>query len=81
MQVNKVVSLLINHSGMNTNHVSTVLGKSREWARQAARLDRVPRLDTVANVADVCGVDVVLVDRETGAALGTVTPPRREADD
>ena len=39
----------------------------------------MPKLDTVADVADVAGVDVVLIDRATGDRVGVVDPPRQSA--
>lgn len=81
MQVNKVASRLITRSGLATNAVSSALGKSREWARQASRLDRIPRLDTIADIADVAGCDLVIVDRATGDTVGVVEPPRRSASE
>lgn len=77
MLVNDVISALVDRSGKSCNAVSAELGKSREYVRQASMTKRGPALATVADVADVAGVDVVLVDRATGAALGTVEPPRR----
>ena len=43
-----------------------------------AKQGRTPSLATVASVADVCGCDVVIVDRATGERVGVVEPPRRE---
>ena len=77
MQVNEVIRFLVDNAGTNCNAAAAALGRSREYVRNAAARPS-PSLATVADVADVCGVDVVLVDRATGAALGTVTPPRRE---
>lgn len=76
MKVNEVAASLIGLSGMSANAVSAALGRSREWARQAARPDRTPRLDTVADIADACGCDIVIVRRETGERVGVVEPPR-----
>ena len=56
--------------------MSRELGKSREWARMTARAGRVPSIGTVADVAAVAGCDVCVIDRETGAIVATVTPPR-----
>lgn len=78
MKPSEVVGKLIEHSGKSANSLSYQLGRSREYVRNTST-KASPGLATVADVADVCGVDVVLIDRATGAALGTVTPPRREA--
>lgn len=77
MQVDRVVRSLIDHSGMSLRGVSLRLGHVDSWARQTAAPGRVPKLDTVADVADLVGVDVVLVDRATGERVATVDPPRR----
>ena len=77
MQVDRIIRTLIDRSGLSMNGMSAALGKSREWARLTAKPGRVPKLDTVA---DVAGCDVAIIDRETGAVVATVTPPRRAAD-
>lgn len=78
MRVDRVVLELVEHSTMTGEQVSAELGRSRAYVSVAGGKGRAPRLDTVADVADVCGVDVVLRDRATGEELGTVEPPRRE---
>lgn len=80
MQVNQVVSAVVCYSGMSYNAVSAKLGKSREYARNIAVRTSAPRLDTIADIADVCGYDLQLVRRDTGAMV-TVTPPRRASMD
>lgn len=80
MQVNDVINCLINRSGMPAERLSLELGHSKSWASVVRRTTRTPRLDTVADVADVAGCDVVIVDRETGATVATVTPPRRAGE-
>jgi hypothetical protein len=80
VQVDRVITALVERSAMSGRAISAALGKSSAYVKTAARAGRSPALATVADVADVVGVDVVLVDRETGATVCTVTPPRR-ADD
>lgn len=79
MQVDKAIRLLIEHSGMSDRAMSKTLDHVDSWARQTAAPGRDPKLSTVADVADVAGVDVALIDRVTGERIGTVTPPRRAA--
>lgn len=76
MQVNKLIATVVERSGKSYNRLSADLGKSREYVRQAAS-KAAPSIATVADVADVAGCDVCIVDRETGAVVATVTPPRR----
>ena len=78
MQVDSVIRALIDRSPMSGRAVSRAMGKADTWARNSSRPGRNPKLGTVARVADLAGVDVVLVDRETGERLGVVDPPPRE---
>lgn len=77
MQLDETIRALLAHTDKSGRAVSQELGHSPDWARMAARPGQVPSLGTVADVADVAGVDVALVDRETGETLGTIEPPRR----
>lgn len=77
MQVDTVIRTLIDHCGMSDRAMSKAMGKVDSWARQTAAAGRAPKLDTVADVADVAGCDVVIVDRATGETVGVIEPPRR----
>lgn len=57
--------------------MSAAMGRGQSWARLTAQPGRDPKLGTVARVADLAGVDVVLVDRETGERVGVIDPPGR----
>ena len=76
MQVNKLIAAIVERSGKSYNRLSAELGRSREYVRQAAN----KAAPSIATVADVAGCDVAIIDRETGAVVATVTPPRRAAD-
>lgn len=78
MRTDEALRLLIEHSGRSGRALSVELGHAPTWASVAVQPGRIPRLDTLAAVADIAGVDVVLRDRKTGEELGTVEPPRRE---
>lgn len=77
MQVTDVVTELLSRAPMSARAVSRELGHAPAWAGLAARSERGPYLATVADVADVAGVDVVLIDRATGERVGVVEPPRK----
>ena len=77
MTVDEVIRTLVAHSPLTGEQVSAELGRSRGYISVTGGRGRSPELGTVADVADVAGVDVVLRDRATGADLGTVTPPRQ----
>ena len=78
MQVDQVIKTIVKHSPMTGEQVSAALGKSRGYVSVIGLSGSSPELATVARVADVCGVDVVLIDRVTGERVGVVDPPRRE---
>lgn len=74
MKAGSVIRSLAMHGGKSINSISAELGMSREWARKAAERPN-PGLETVTRIADVCGADIVLVDRATGETIMTVEPP------
>ena len=76
LQVDRTIRALIDHSGMSTRAMSAALDRGSSWASTTAAPGRDPKLSTVA---DVAGVDIALIDRQTGERIGTVTPPRRAA--
>lgn len=75
MQVNAVLKAIADHGGLSGRGLSKALGKVDTWARNS--FGRDTKLGTLADVADVAGCDVCIIDRETGAIVATVTPPRR----
>lgn len=60
--------------------VSRELGRSDRWASVVGMPNRSPALATVADIADVLGFDVAIIDRETGERVGTIEPPRSQAE-
>ena len=80
MEVGRAIRALVDHSPLTGEQVSAELHKSRGYISVVMRDSRSPALATVCDVADVCGCDVVLVDRATGERVGVVDPPRRTAD-
>lgn len=79
MDVLEVLGALVDYSPMTGEQVSAALCKSRSYISMVKRSrgKKGPALATVCDVADVCGCDVVLVDRATGERVGVVDPPRR----
>ena len=74
MQVDKVVSFIIEHSGKTHRDIAAECGRSASWASQAAS-GRIPQVDTLARLAQVAGLAVALVDTRTGDVVATVDPP------
>lgn len=80
MQVDSLITLLVERSGYSDRRMSLELGKCETWTRNTKKNASDPRIGTVADVADVCNCDVCIIDRDTGAVVATVTPPRRAGD-
>lgn len=79
MQVNEVLSAILSRTDKTQEAVSLELGHARTWASVVKGKRRSPALATVADVADVAGCDVQIIDRSTGDVVAIVTPPRRAA--
>lgn len=61
--------------------MSAELGRSPEYVRNVAAPGRSPALATVADVADVLGYRLAVVDVATGETVGTIEPPRKASAD
>lgn len=77
MQVNTCIRELLAARGVSPRRVSAGLGRSSEYVRNVAQPTRSPALATVADVADVLGYRLDVVDVSTGEAVGTIEAPRR----
>lgn len=78
MQGKDVARALVEHGGLTLWSASKALGRSGQYLDTVARRGSVPSLDTAAAIADVCGCDLVLVDRATGDTVARVDPPARD---
>ena len=79
MQVNTCIREIVASRGVSLRSVSADLGKSPTWTANVAQPTRSPALATVADVADVLGYRLEVVDVATGEAVGTIEAPRRAA--
>ena len=79
MKPNNILELLPTRASISGRELSRRMGRAETWANNS--FGHVPKLDTVANVADVCNCDVCIIDRDTGAVVATVTPTRRASMD
>lgn len=74
MQVNSVIRFVLDRTGKSDRAIGPALGKGTAWAGMAAS-GRIPKLDTLARVADLAGLDVALVDRSSGDVVAVVDVP------
>ena len=79
MQVNTCIRELVSSRAISARQVSADLGKSPTYVQMLGAPTRSPALATVADIADVLGYDVAIVDRATGEIVAVVDPPRRAA--
>lgn len=77
MQVNTCIRKLLDARAISPRRVSAELGRSSEYVRNVAMPTRSPALATVADVADVLGYRLDVVDAATGERVGTIEAPRR----
>lgn len=70
-----VMAEIINNSTKSANAVSLELGNDRSFVRLSKGRDGV-HLGTIADIADVCGMDVVIIDRKTKKRICKVDAPR-----
>lgn len=78
MQVNTCIrEILASRPDTSGAAVSRMLGRSERWASVVGMPTRSPALATVADVADVLGYRLDVVDVATGERVGTIEAPRR----
>lgn len=76
LQATEAVHFLAERSSLSYAALSRQLNRSDEFVRNS--FDRDTKLSTLSALADVCGVDVLLVDRTTGDAIGRIVPAPRD---
>lgn len=79
MQVDTCIKEIAKAANTSLSEVSRRLGKSRVYASNVAAPGRSPALATVADIADVLGYRLAVVDVETGEEVGIIDPPRKAA--
>ena len=77
MQVNTCIREIVGARGASLRSVSLDLGKAETWGKIVSKPTRSPALATVADVADVLGYRLDVVDTSTGELVGTIEAPRR----
>ena len=77
MQVNTCIRDMCKASGASMRGVSADLGKAPTYVQVLSAPTRSPALATVADVADVLGYRLDVVDVATGETVGTIEAPRR----
>lgn len=81
MRPEETIHAALDHAGLTPYAASLRMGRAHSYVGSLLARKSAPTIRTAADVCDVCGVDVVLVDRSTGETIGRVDPRRRGQDD
>lgn len=69
MESKEALRYVVNHSGKSQRAISVELGKVPTYISATFTQGSIPTVETLANVANVCGYDLLLVNRETGETI------------
>ena len=81
MRPEETIHVALDHAGLTPYAASLRMGRAHSYVGSLLARKSAPTMRTAADVCDVCGVDVVLVDRATGKPLGRVDPPHKGRPD
>lgn len=77
MQVGDIIRALAERYSGSTRELSAELGRSPNYLHTSIYKRSDPRAGTIAEIGDIVGVDLALVDRATGETIATIDPPKR----
>ena len=69
MESKEALRYIIGRSGKPKTKISLELGKTSGYINAYLSIGRTPGMDVFASIADVCGYDLLLVNRETGETI------------
>lgn len=75
IDVERVLKMVVDSSGKSRQQVSSELGRFRTYIQTTLGKKTVPGLAVTAQICDVCGYDLVLVNRKTDERF-LVDPPK-----
>lgn len=68
----EVIRFLANSSPTSNRALSQELGRSPDWIAVSGMKGRDPKVSSIVKLADLVGVDVVLIDHESGQPLAKI---------
>lgn len=77
MHALKAFNTMVAHSGYPKTRIGILLGRTESYIRGIAIRGSIPRTDTMAEIADVCGYDLALIKRD-GTETIIIDPPSKE---
>lgn len=75
VEQSEVITDMVQDGGMTMKDVSIAANRNHVYVSNAKN-KREPSIGTVALIANVYGLDVALVDRETGETRYIIEPPK-----
>ena len=80
MDARKVIADVVADSGMSKYRVSLNLGRDRSFISSTVAQGKIPTIETMAEIGDVTGHDVIVRNRKTGREI-TIDPPDKSDKD
>ena len=74
------IDYIVNHSELTLWTASKAMHRAGQYLDNAVRRGRVLGLDTAARLADVCGCDLVISDRESGESIARIVARDEHAE-
>uniref|UniRef100_UPI0040261BB8 hypothetical protein n=1 Tax=Collinsella sp. TaxID=1965294 RepID=UPI0040261BB8 len=75
VEQSEVIGEMVSDGGMTMKDASVAANRNHVYVSNA-RTKREPSIGTVALIANVYGLDVALIDRETGETRYIIEPPK-----
>lgn len=75
VEQSNVIGEMVRDGGITMKDASVAANRNHVYVSNA-RTKREPSIGTVALIANVYGLDVALIDRETGETLYIIDPPK-----
>lgn len=80
MQVNDIIRSLSERYHGSVRELSVALGRSPNYLHTSIHKRSDPQAGTIAEIGDLVGVDLCLVDRATGQTIATIDPPAHDQE-
>ena len=77
MQANEAMLFVVKSSGESLVSISQRLGRSNNYLSSHTARKSTPKADTLAEIVDACGYDLLMRNRETGEET-IIDPPKKD---
>ena len=77
MEPKDVLPELVKGSGRSMRTISVQMDRTSNYLAAVVQRKSIPKYDTMAEIADVCGYDLLLRRRDDGTEI-IIDPPRKE---